>query len=745
MYAGLRWGGGTLCGGALLHVLIEVLGRGKSIVWLYAEPGGHEIAVMYHVVTSAVGAGLFAIPTLRGSLRTGRLAVAATLLMACSFSIHDDLLRGASVSIAFVVMLYLMILVLVPFRPWQTLGVGLATLGVYVAFAGEGLFLAEGATAHVQFARKASELSVAILLGTALSAALYATRLTHHRIRRSAERRLEAARDEAEAERERAEEALATVREQAEQLRAMEKQRSRFFANVSHELRTPLSLMIDPVRQMLQETDRPDREADRFRLVYRNAQRLRRLIDQLLDPARFDAGRLEVRPRRREWGIFVERVMRRLAPLAEKERVDLTVEAEGAAEAVVFDPDRMETVVSNLVRNALTYTPDGGAVRVQARINGDEAILTVKDNGPGIPESEQAALFDRFYQGTAESEHDGTGIGLALTKVLVEAHGGTVAVDSSPGEGSRFSVRWPRHRVEDVPEAAPEPLGIEDWIDGSGGNSDRARPDTAPAQEVAGASATNGDRTTVLVVEDNADVRMYVRELLEPHYQVVEAEHGADGLTQARAALPDLIVADVMMPEQNGFEMLRALRRGERTVDIPVVMLTARVEPDDQVEGWSKGADAYVTKPFDGNVLVATVDRLIAARRQLRKRHRADESAAAGREQAEGEGPMSFEQRVRQVTRAHLADADFTVEQLAAEVGLARRTVTKKTKEAIGQTPSALIRSMRLERGAELLVEDAGTISEVAYAVGFNSLSYFSRRFKSYFGISPSQYRKEKT
>lgn len=741
MYAGLRWGGGTLCGGALLHVLIEVLGRGKSIVWLYAEPGGHEIAVMYHAVTSVIGGGLIAIPLLRGSLRMGRLAVAATLLTACSFSIHDDLLRGASVSIAFVVMLYLMILVLVPFRPWQTLGVGLATLGVYVAFAGEGLLLAEGATAHVQFARKASELSVAILLGTALSTALYATRLTHHRIRRAAERELEAARDEAEEERGRAEEALVTVREQAGQLRELEQQRSRFFAKVSHELRTPLSLMLDPIRQMLGGTERPAGEADRLRMVYQNAQRLQRLIEQLLDLARFDAGRLELRLRRRAWGPFVEGVMRRLAPLADKERVDLTVDTAGADATVAFDPDRMETVASNLVRNALTYTPAGGKVHVQARIDGVTVGMTVADNGPGIPEAEQAALFDRFYQGTVESEHDGTGIGLALTKVLMEAHDGTIAVDSTPGEGSTFEVRWPADVEAPVPEdeegmQAAAVREADDVLGAMDPDPD-VRPDTA-------SFPTNDDRTTVLVVEDNASVRAYVRELLEPHYQVVEAEHGADGLSRARATLPDLVVADVMMPALDGFEMLRALRRSERTTDIPVVMLTARVEPDDQVEGWREGVDAYVTKPFDGDVLVATVDRLIAARRQLRERHRADEAEPGRDTPAGSDAPLSFEERVRAVVREHLADADFTVEQLASEVGLARRTVTKKTKETIGQTPSALIRSMRLERGAELLVEDAGTISEVAYAVGFNSLSYFSRRFKSYFGVSPSAYRKEK-
>jgi signal transduction histidine kinase/DNA-binding response OmpR family regulator len=743
MHAGLRWGGGALVLGALVHLGIEVGGRGKSMVWLYTGPTGHEIAVLYHIAILGVGAGLIGLPRIHVSLGGGRLAVAVTILMACSFSIHDDLLRGATISIAFVVMVYMSILVMVPFRPWQATAIGGGIVGGFWLLTDQGLFLPAGAVDHVQGARKAAELMLAVGLGTAMSVVLYASRYVHHRVRTEAQQDLEAARDEAQEERARAEDALATVQAQAKTLRELDEMKSRFFANISHELRTPLSLMLDPVRRMI-ETDRPADEVEQLRLVYRNARRLHRLVRQLLDLARHDANQLDLDRQHHDWPSFVQEVTGRLVPMAEAEGVSFSVEAPPADEPVPFDPDRMETVVANLVRNALRYTPRGGTVHVEAAVTAAMAVLRVTDDGPGIPEAEQDALFDRFYRGAGTSEHPGTGIGLSLTNVLVTAHDGTLSVDSTVGQGSTFTVRWPVGRGTSVRSGAVRGGTIE------GAPREPAADPPALAPRLPWGSAPEGsspngrpaspDRTTILIVEDHMDVRSYLRGLLEPHYHVQEATNGEEGLLQARATLPDLVVTDVMMPERTGMEMVQALRRSERTDGIPVVMLTARADVSDQVAGLVQGADAYVTKPFDADVLIAQIERLISARRQLRKRLRREAPPAPGAV-AEAAPPASFDKRLRAAVRAHLSDPDLTVEQLAEQVGLARRTVTRKTKEAFGQTPSSLIRSMRLDRGAKLLKEDAGTVSEVAYAVGFNSLSYFSRCFKDHFGVSPTEYR----
>jgi len=542
---------------------------------------------------------------------------------------------------------------------------------------------------------------------------------------------LAVAKEEAEHARAEVEEALETVEEQAQELRKIDEMKSRFFANVSHELRTPLSLMQAPIAEML-TTDLPETERETLQIVRRNAERLERLVEQLLGLARYDAGRLELACRRQAWGPFVRRVVQRFTPMAEATAVKLSVQGAGADEAVVFDPDHMETVVANLVRNALTYTPRGGEVTVRAAVTEEEGRLAVTDTGPGIPAEEQEALFDRFYRGAGQARRGGTGIGLSLTKALVTLHDGTIQVKSEPGAGSTFAVQWPRT------------LSVDEEADG---HREPARTQTFDEFESApdaNSETGHGDRTTVLIVEDNADVRRYVRTLLEPQYRVIEAEHGRDGLKRTRSALPDLVVADVMMPEMNGIEMVEALRRRPRTDTIPVVMLTARAEAADQVEGLEGGADAYVTKPFDASVLTARIDSLIATRRQLRERFRDGAPGTAefaGGASSPEAGAASFEERVRAVVNEHLADPAFSVEQLAEAVGRTRRTVTRKTKETFGQTPSALIRTLRVERGAALLDKEEGTVSEIAYAVGFNSLSYFSRCFKDHFGVPPSVYR----
>jgi signal transduction histidine kinase/DNA-binding response OmpR family regulator len=576
----------------------------------------------------------------------------------------------------------------------------------------------------------------------------YALRRRKEELNRKVQTRtqeLAAAKEEAEQAKETTEEALETVEEQAEQLRRLDDMKSRFFANVSHELRTPLSLMIGPVQQLLDRDERPDSETEMLEIVHRNAERLQHLVEQLLDLARYDAGHLDLAPQRHEWAAFVEQVTQRFAPMAEAEGVTLSTNVGDAERAAVFDPNRMETVLSNLLRNALTYTPAGGAVEVRAAVDDEEATLAVADTGPGIPPGEQEALFDRFTRGVGPSQRGGTGIGLALTKALVTLHDGTVSVDSTPEDGSTFTVRWPREGLERVGEDADPP---SDWTPREpvyrGDGQDPAGTASVADDSEAPGDAAPPDRTTVLVVDDNADVRRYVRRLLEPRYRVLEATDGQDGLERTRSALPDLVVADVMMPELNGFEMVRDLRQSARTDCIPVVMLTARAEEADQVEGLAGGAEAYVTKPFDADVLTAQVDRLIATRRRLRKRFEGGEQAPDA-ETGGGNGPPSFEERVRTVVAHHLADPSFSVEELAEEVGLARRTVTRKVKKQFERTPSQLIRAMRVEKGAELLVEEAGTISEVAYAVGFNSLSYFSRCFKGHFGVSPSTYRAAET
>jgi len=743
MYAGLRWGGIALLVGVAAHVGISYVSWGGAISWAYTAPGSGEIAILHDVPIVAVGIGMVALSMTECSLSTGRVMEALAVLVVCEASMHDDLLQGPSVAVEYVAMIYLGAVATVPFRPWQMLGIGGGIVGVYLLLAGTGMFIPPAVAEAMSVWEALPFLVMVVIGGSAVGTVLYATRWTQHRIRREAQRELTEAKQ-------RTEEALATVEEQAEQLRELDEMKSRFFANISHELRTPLSLMIGPIDQLLAEDRFDEATTEQMQIVRRNAERLQRLVEQLLDLARYDADRLDLVPQQRQWATFVERVIERFTPMAETEDVTLSVDTAAAEQPVAFDPDHMETVISNLVRNALTYTPSAGTVVVRAAVKEEEVCLRVADSGPGIPLEEQPDLFDRFYRGEGQPHRGGTGIGLALTRVLVTLHDGTVDVESRAGEGSTFTVRWPINQeigASEAHAAAPKTEAPEARRPEPAGGDGRTGPLTESDQALSGAVPV--DRTTILVVEDNADMRRYVRRLLEPRYRVLDASNGQAGLEQARSVLPDLVVADVMMPEMDGFAMLKALRRSHRTEGLPVVMLTARAETTDQVEGLEEGADAYVTKPFDAEVLTTRIQNLLARRQQLRERLQAElraetDSGKEGLAEEEGE-PSSFEEEVRRVIRRYLSDADFSVEQLADEVALSRTYAGAKVKETFGVPPTDLIRTMRLEKGAELIDEGTGTVSEVAYAVGFNSLSYFSRCFKDHFGVSPSVYQKQET
>ena len=570
---------------------------------------------------------------------------------------------------------------------------------------------------------------------------------TLRRRKNTLQRRVDERTQELSAAKAQAESALETVEEQADELRTLDEMKSQFFANISHELRTPLTLIVGPVDQLLQDARLPDDQTELLRMVQRNAERLQRLVDQLLNLARYDAGELKLAVQQQSLAAFLEARTQRFHPMAETNGISFSVSTSGADTSVAFDPEQMETVVSNLVRNALKYTPSGESVTVRAAVRDDRAEIVVADTGPGIPEEEQDSLFERFYRGKQQSSQSGTGIGLALTKVLMQLHGGSVTVDSTLGEGSSFRVRWP---VEGPPEAPTPPIPPAER---EAAPSENTRSSSAP-EESEPASPTStppeghdapADQTTILVVDDNADLRQHIRSLLEPEFRVEEAPNGRAGLKRARRLLPDLVVADVMMPELNGFDMVQRLQRSPRTNSLPVVMLTARSETTDTAEGLERGADAYITKPFDATVLIAQIESLIATQQQLRARLQSNDNGTPADASAPGASVSSFEERVRAIIAEHISDADFTVKQLADEVGLARRTVTRKVKSTFGKTPSQLIRTMRVERGAELLRAQEGTVSEVAYAVGFNSLSYFSRSFKEHFGLPPSQYRKTTT
>ena len=540
---------------------------------------------------------------------------------------------------------------------------------------------------------------------------------------------------------------------EGEKLRELDQARSRFFANVSHEFRTPLTLTIGPLDDVQAELYGPlsPEVAGQLALARRNAGRVLDLINQILDVARLEAGRTPLRARRLDLGAFVADTAQAFVPLADRRGITFDVRGPEAEAEVWADPEHLQKVFANLLSNALKFTPEGGTVRVTVAVASGAVRVGVRDSGPGIPAADLPHVFERFYRvdESAMRMQPGTGIGLALVKELVDLHGGIIEVESEEGFGSLFTVSLRQGRghlrPEDVVEGGegeptiglPE-IVVADLAPGGDGVSDAALdPDGDDA---------DADVTTVLVVDDNAEIRAYIRRHLTPDYRVIEAADGAQGLARARALLPDLVLSDVMMPEIDGFTFCRALKADPETDFIPVVLLTARAEAEDRLEGLGEHADDYLTKPFDVRELRARVDNLIASRRRLRERFASDAAGtrADGGLRAEAvevdSADAVFLERIREAVEAHLGDEDFTVERLAEAVGVSRGHLHRQLKALAGQTPSEAIRTLRLERAAQLLTAQAGTVSEVAYAVGFKSVAHFSNRFEKDFGCRPSAY-----
>jgi len=577
---------------------------------------------------------------------------------------------------------------------------------------------------------------------------------------------------------------------QAQQLQALDRAKTRFFANVSHELRTPLTLTIGPLEDLASRGGHDPQETQWIEIALRNSRRLLRLVNQILDVAKLESGQMQLRTAPLDLVLFVRGILGAFSSVAERKRITLGFDAPPALRGA-FDADAIEKVVTNLLSNAVKFTPDGGSVRLQMEVTRhDDApvvLLRVIDTGPGIAPAQLAHVFERFYQvdETDARLQAGTGIGLALVRELVELHGGTIAVDSDV-RGTMFTMRIPYAATEAAGARPPRDHQVTGPITimrpgesaNGGANGDGDDNDSADRER---------DVPTMLVVDDSDDLRMYVRDHFAPHFRVFEARDGAEGVEVARRELPDVVVSDVMMPGTDGFALVRALRENQETDFLGIVLLTAQAEDEKKLAGLKSGADDYLVKPFDMRELDARVRNLIALRRRWRERvaplreerrnggsevireanrdanrdaNREANREAAGDAVREGEGggdgagavvvdtsaPLSpadqqFRDRLLRVVTDRLADPDFGVTELAQEMAQDRSHLFRRVKQVCGVSPSTLLRVRRLERGAQLLREQGGTVADVAYAVGFNSVSYFCQCFLQQYGESPAAAR----
>ena len=535
---------------------------------------------------------------------------------------------------------------------------------------------------------------------------------------------------------------LALERVEKEQMRELDRARSRFFANVSHEFRTPLTLTLGPLDDVLagRHGSLSDAMREQVDLARRSAARVLDLIDQILGLARLEAGSTTLRARRLDVGAFVESLAMTFRPFAERKALAFQVQAPAELVDVYADPDHLERILSNLLSNAFKFTPGGGNMRVSIEADVATVCIAVRDSGRGIAAAELSRIFDRFHRAHESSAGylPGTGIGLALAKELVELHGGSIEVASEEGFGSTFTVRLLRGRAHLKPEQVVGDDTADAWKQAA-----TPAPSIATSHDEAALTVTGEeDITTVLVIEDNADVRAYVRRHLAPRYRVLEAADGETGLALTRRSLPDLVLSDVMMPGLDGHALCRAIKTDPETDFIPIILLTARAAPEDRVAGLQERADDYLTKPFDVNELLARVENLIASRKLLRERF-AGAPGLSLHPTAIDVVPADekFLEQVRVAIEANLGDEDFSVEQLARQVAHSRSHLHRRLRALVNESPSDLIRRMRLERAAQLLAAGSGSVAGIAYSVGFKSVAHFSNSFNEHIGVRPSAYR----
>ncbi|MEM9303020.1 MAG: hybrid sensor histidine kinase/response regulator transcription factor, partial [Pseudomonadota bacterium] len=521
----------------------------------------------------------------------------------------------------------------------------------------------------------------------------------------------------------------AEVRAQAREIEALGEARARFFANVSHEFRTPLTLTRGPLRELAagRAGALDDTARDHVALALRNTEAMESLIGQVLDINRLEVGRMPLRLARGDLAELVRRVAGRFELEARRRAIVLELTGTEDPLLVDFDPDHVDTILANLLSNALKFTPADGRVALTLAHDDQTATLTVADTGPGIDGEDPERVFERYVQGSAtDPTHPGTGIGLALVKELTELHRGTVRLETRPGAGASFAVTLPLEGVGEASSAAP-PVATRDPEAATGAGDAAAVPYVPPVDP--------DDVPTLLIVDDNDELRAFLRLRLQSSYRIVEAADGEAGLAVARAELPDAIVSDVMMPKRDGLGLTAALKADPETDFIPILLLTAKDLKRDVVAGLEQGADDYLGKPFDTAELAARVAGLIASRRRLRERlSELETPAPAGVRDR-------FLERAQDALREHLSDPGFGINDWAQLLHMDRTTLYRKLKAEAGTTPEKLLRETRLELAARLLRKGVGNVGEVADSVGFASISHFSRTFKARFGQTPAAWR----
>lgn len=521
-----------------------------------------------------------------------------------------------------------------------------------------------------------------------------------------------------------------------------------FFTNVSHEFRTPLTLISGPVEQLLESGQFSGRAARQLQIVQQNTKRLLRLVNQLLEFRKMDEDQVQLSPQSSDMVSFVQEVKTAFDGLAESRGINYQLNTSLQRIPICFDPDKMEKIVYNLLSNAFKFTRQRVEVDIRQSKRVVESgeppkpvvLISITDDGSGISPQHRDRIFDRFYQvqpghgQTGGELPQGTGIGLAYAKALVEMHGGGLELESTPGKGSRFTI-WLPLDAQDLDCGPQQQLEMPELVVEQETEAAHLNPTVALPEML----VKTGTKPTLLIVEDNEDVRHFLRMSFEPYFTIAEAENGERGIVKALDLLPDLILSDIMMPQKSGIELCQTLKTDDRTSHIPIVLLTANQSEEKLVIGLETGADDYITKPFKFRLLKARIFNLIHNREMLKQRF------SQNILQPEPDQPPSpdeqFLQKAIRIVEDNLNESEFGVSDFAKALGMSRSVLYRKFSALTDQSVKEFINIIRLKRAAEMLkLGVCDSISEVAYSVGFSDAQYFSKKFKKHYNMTPTAY-----
>lgn len=512
-----------------------------------------------------------------------------------------------------------------------------------------------------------------------------------------------------------------------------------FFTDVSHELRTPLTLITGPLEYILRDENLSPKVKDTLNIIKKNSDRMQRLVGQILDFSKIRDNKMRLRVQYVNIVSFTKEIINYFTALSQERHIRLDFETQLSEANLWVDKDKIEKVIFNLLSNAFKYTPDNKKIRVYMKDNGNAILIQIQDEGVGIKKEKQETVFKRYENLVTDKLHTtlSSGIGLSVAKELVEMHYGNISVESEQGKGSTFTVKLLKGKTHYPPDTE---YILSDWQEETVLISN---PQNKP-QEV-----DEIDKPLMLIVEDNYELRTFIKQIFQDTYQFVEADNGEEGLKMVFSNLPDIIITDIMMPIKSGLQMLQELRDDERTSHIPAIVLTAKTDMDSILTGIHTGADDYITKPFSINYLQAKVQSILTRRKMLQAYYCNTRYEVADRDKEEkGEASqlsakdVAFLAKLDQIMKQQLSNPDLNVDLLVGYFNLSRTNFFHKLKSLTGMAPIMYIKEMRMRKAAELIKGNQYTMAEIAYMVGFSDPHYFSKSFKAFWGMTSTEFAK---